>query len=581
MAAPVQSSSLRESIRACDAVMSDRYVDVEALEVPLAAAAALPPQSLDHHLEPWLAKMLRVPVTDIHSYTIDRRSLDARKKPHLTYVYRVTAAVRMDSPVHEGPGIQVRTTPPAHDDGLGKLPLLADLPMHPIVVGTGPAGIIAAYLLALHGCKPIVLDRGRDADRRTGDIERFHTTRELDPESNYLFGEGGAGTYSDGKLYTRVKDRRMRFLLEAFVAARAPRHILWRHHPHVGSDILPHMCKRLRKFITDRGGEFRWETTVTDVIAEGGRCAGVVTSSGERLRAPLTLIAPGHSARELISTLIQRKIDHKAKGFQLGCRIEHDQRLVDLGQYGCIPGKDVPKHLLGAAEYNLVSRPQMRRDGSKPENVTTFCMCPGGEIIAATSDRGQLSTNGMSRFARSSPFANAGLIVNQEVNYEGDGLAGFDLINRLETECFQAGGGDFSCPAQSAMGFIRGEAGVAPTTSSYRLGVRPGRLDRILPPKTVSALGEALRFFDRVIPGFLAHGTLVGVEARISSPVRFERDPATLMSSLPGLYLAGEGAGYAGGIVSAGLDGLRLAETILTGKPALREKGPAQDYAPA
>lgn len=556
-------------------------VDVAALDVPLALAAQLPLQSLDHHLKPWIAKRLRIPESDVSGYTIERRSLDARKKPHLTYVYHLVAEVREDSPVHEGPGVVVRTQPPGHDDSLYHLTVAEGLPLHPLVVGTGPAGLMAAYLLALYGCKPLVLDRGRDADTRTADIGRFHETRTLDPESNYLFGEGGAGTYSDGKLYTRVKDRRMRFLLEAFVAARAPKHILWRHHPHVGSDILPHMCKRLRQAIIDRGGEFRWNTTVADVLDEGGRCAGVVTTTGEKLRAPLTLIAPGHSARDLIGTLIRRGVTHKAKGFQLGCRIEHDQKLVDLGQYGCLPGRDVPKHLLGAAEYSLVSRPPARRDGSKPENVTTFCMCPGGEIIAATSDAGQLSTNGMSRFSRSSPFANAGLIVNQEVDYGSDGLAGFELINRLERECFVAGGSDFSCPAQSALAFMRGEAGAAPTSSSYRLGIRPGRLDRILPAKTVSALGEALRFFDRVIPGFLMHGTLVGIEARISSPVRFERDPATLMSSLPGLYLAGEGAGYAGGIVSAGLDGLRLAETILTGKPALREKGPAQDYAPA
>ena len=556
------------------------YVDIEALDVPLSQAAELPIQSLDHHLHPWIAKALRVPEADVRGYTIERRSLDARKKPHLIYQYRLVAELREDSPVHEGAGIAVRTAPPTQDDGLYHLTTVADLPLHPVVVGTGPAGIMAAYLLALYGCKPIVLDRGRDADTRTADIERFHQSRELDAESNYLFGEGGAGTYSDGKLYTRVKDRRMRFLLEAFVAARAPKHILWRHHPHVGSDILPHMCKRLRQFIEEKGGVFRWNTTVADVFEENGRCGGVITTTGERISSPLTLIAPGHSARGLIGTLIRRGISHKAKGFQLGCRIEHDQRLVDFGQYGCLPGKDLPRHLLGAAEYNLVSRPPARRDGTKPENVTTFCMCPGGEIIAATSDRGQLSTNGMSRFARDSAFANAGLIVNQEVDYAGDGLAGFDLIDRLERECFAAGGGDYSCPAQGAMAFLRREAGAAPTSSSYRLGIRPGRLDQILPPATVAALGEALKFFERVIPGFLTHGTLVGVEARISSPVRFERDPATLMSSLPGLYLAGEGAGYAGGIVSAGLDGLRLAETILTGKPALREKGPREDYAP-
>jgi uncharacterized FAD-dependent dehydrogenase len=199
-------------------------------------------------------------------------------------------------------------------------------------------------------------------------------------------------------------------------------------------------------------------------------------------------------------------------------------------------------------------------------------MCPGGEIIAATSEEGHLSTNGMSRYARSSPFANAGLIVNQPVDEASGGLAGFDLVERLERACFEAGGSDYSCPAQRATAFLRGEAGEAPTRSSYRLGLRPGRLDRILPPATVTAIGEALRHFEHLIPGFLTHGTLVGVEARVSSPVRFERNPDTLASSLPGLYLMGEGAGYAGGIVSAGLDGLRLAETILTGKPAKRDK---------
>jgi uncharacterized protein len=546
-----------------------RFVDIDALEVPLKSAAKLPVQSLDHHLKSWIARACRIPEQDVVRYVIDRRSLDARKKPDLRFVYNLRAEVREDSPVHEAPGISVRTAPPPQDHSLNHLPLADGLPLHPIVVGAGPAGQMAAYLLALHGCKPLVIDRGRDADTRTADLARFHSTRMLDPESNYLFGEGGAGTYSDGKLYTRVKDRRMRFLLEAFVAARAPRHILWRHHPHIGSDILPHMCKHLRKQIEQWGGRFRWNAAVKDVLVRDGRCAGVELTDGERIDAPLVLIAPGHSARDLITALMRRGVEHKAKGFQLGCRIEHDQRVIDLGQYGCLPGRDLPKHLLGAAEYNLVSRPPPH---AKADHVTTFCMCPGGEIIAATSDRGQLSTNGMSRYARASAFANAGLIVNQPVEREGDGMAGFALIERLEREAFAAGGGDYTCPAQGATAFMRGEDGPAVGASSYRLGVRPGRIDRILPPATVTALREALRFFERVIPGFLTKGTLVGVETRISSPVRFERDPETLASSLPGLYLAGEGAGYAGGIVSAGLDGLRLAETILTGKPALRER---------
>jgi uncharacterized FAD-dependent dehydrogenase len=540
-------------------------VTVEHLEVPIAPLASQPPHSIDHKLHSWIARHCRIPVTDIVDYQIQRRSIDARKKPDVRFVYHVLARVRENSPVREGPGVVVHTQPPAQDDSLHHLTTISPLPLHPIIVGTGPAGIMAAYLLARYGCKPIVIDRGRDADARTKDLDVFHRTRELNPESNYLFGEGGAGTYSDGKLYTRVKDRRMRFLLEAFVAARAPRHILYRHHPHIGSDILPHMAKRLRKQIVDWGGTFKWNTKVTDVIVREKKCAGVILESGERIEAALTLIAPGHSARELLGRLIEHGLEHKAKGFQLGCRVEHDQRLIDLGQYGCQP----PRYLLHAAEYNLVSRPPTHVNA---ESVTTFCMCPGGEIIAATSDRGQLSTNGMSRFARASPYANAGLIVNQEVDRDGSGLAGFELINDLERKAFAAGGSDYSCPAQSALAFVRGEAGNPVKNSSYKLGVRPGRIDTMLPPSTAKAIRQALIHFEKIIPGFLKEGSIVGVETRVSSPVRFERNPENLSSSMPGLYLAGEGAGYAGGIVSAGLDGLRLAETILTGKPALRER---------
>lgn len=550
-------------------VTDTRRVDIEHLEVPLADLRGREDIGIDHRLTPWLARHLGVAEADVVSYRLDRRSLDARKKPDLRFVYNLTAEIRDGAPVAERPGVAVLTGPPPQDDPLWHLPLRRPLPERALIVGTGPAGLMCAYLLAAHGCRPVILDRGRDVARRGADIDRLHRDRAIDPDSNYLFGEGGAGTYSDGKLYTRVKDRRMRFLLEAFVAARAPRHILWRHHPHIGSDILPHMCRHLRTRIEAMGGTYRWDAEVADIIEQDGRCAGVVLKDGERLTAPLTVIAPGHSARGLIAAIARRGVQHKAKGFQLGCRIEHDQRVIDLGQYGCVAGADWPRHLLHAAEYNLVSRPPERL---RAQSVTTFCMCPGGEIIPATSDPGQLSTNGMSRFARASGFANAGLIVNQEPDREADPMAGFDLVERLERECFAAGGADYACPAQRAIDFVRGAAGPVPDATSYRLGLRPARLDRILPPATTRAIGAALGFFDRIIPGFLAKGTLVGVEARVSSPVRFERNPDTLESSLPGLYLAGEGAGYAGGIVSAGLDGLRIAETILTGIPARRER---------
>jgi uncharacterized FAD-dependent dehydrogenase len=548
---------------------STLLVDIEHLSVPLAALRDGAPQSLDHHLRPWIAAQCGIAETAVIDYRIERRSLDARQKPDLRYVYHLIARVSDGAPVVEGEGVTVRTAPPPEDQSLHHLPLRQPLPLHPLIVGAGPAGQMAAYLLAMHGCRPLVIDQGAEAAERTRDIARFHATRQLDPRSNYLFGEGGAGTYSDGKLYTRVKDRRMRFLLEAFVAARAPRHILYRHHPHIGSDLLPHMCRRLRQQIEAWGGSFRWHAEVQDIVERDGRCQGVVLADGSRLEAPLVMIGCGHSARALVRRLLARGISHKAKGYQLGCRIEHGQELIDLGQYGCRAGVDLPRHLLGAAEYNLVSRPPPHLQAA---SVTTFCMCPGGEIIAATSDPGQLSTNGMSRYARSSPFANAGLIVNQEIDRDGDGQAGFAAIDAIERAAFAAGGGDYQCPAQAAVDFLRGTLQTPLRPSSYRLGCRPGRIDRLLPAPTVRAIAQALQHFERIVPGFLRHGQVVGVETRVSSPVRFERDPETLASSLPGLYLMGEGAGYAGGIVSAGLDGLRLAETVLTGRPARRER---------
>lgn len=545
-------------------------VQIDDLVVSLAGPLAGERIGVDNRLHQAIADHVRVRRDQVTGYTIERRSLDARRKPDLVFRYRLQANLADGSAPQEGPGVQVLTDPPNQEDPLYHLPLSDQRPREVLVVGTGPAGLMAAYLLALHGTKVVVLDRGRDVARRHDDIERFRASRDLNPESNYLYGEGGAGTYSDGKLYTRAKDRRMRFLLEAFVSARAPRDCLYTHHPHVGSDILPHMVRRLREQIIAWGGSFRWDAEVVDLIRstdhDQPRCQGVVLATGERLTADATLLAPGHSARRLITRLCELGIEHKAKGFQLGCRIEHDQRLINLAQLGC---EAPPRYLLPAAEYNLVNRPPRDR---RVEGVTTFCMCPGGEIITATCDPGQLSTNGMSPHHRRGHWANAGLICNQPVDRSGDGLAGFAAIERIERAAFAAGGSDYTCPGQAATAFLRGEAGPPPPSGSYHLGQVPGRLDELLPRATVDALRAALRRFERIIPGFLRHGRLVGVETRVSSPVRFERNPETLASSLPDCYLAGEGAGYAGGIVSAALDGIRLAETMLTGQPARREK---------
>ncbi len=547
----------------------EQHVKISHLEIPLRALADQPHISCDHHLHSWIAGHCDINESDVINYKILHRSLDARRKRDIRFVYRLDVTLREDSPLRENESTRLYTPEPDQNHRLYQLSARSPLPEHPLIVGTGPSGMMAAYLFAMYGCKPIVLERGFEVEQRHADIESFLHTRQLNPDSNYLFGEGGAGTYSDGKLYTRIKDHRIRFLLEAYVAARAPRRILYDHHPHIGSDILPYVVRRLRKQIEAWGGSFQWGATVTDVLVRQGRCHAVVLKNGETLEAPFTLIACGHSARDLIQTLVRRGITHRLKDFQLGCRIEHPQHLIDQAQYGWIP----PRHLVGAAAYQMTCRPPKNSNIAK---TTTFCMCPGGEIIAATSDEGQLCTNGMSRFRRNLPYANAGLIVNQRASNFKSALEAFTFLETIEQRAFDAGAGTgithpYQCPAQSASAFIRAETGLHTRDTSYRPGVRPARIDQLLPRKTVIALCAALKYFEKCIPGFMDSGILIGVETRISSPVHFERNPETLESSLPGLYLVGEGAGYAGGITSSALDGLRIAETILTGKAAIRK----------
>lgn len=548
---------------------SEQQVRISHLEIPVKELMETSSVSWEQRLHPWIAKRCGIDEQDVLSYEIRHRSLDARRKPDIKYIYQLDVKVRANSPVHEDANTVVSTPEPDHEHPLYHLPISLPAPEHPVIVGAGPAGLMAAYLLALYGCKPLILDRGTDVDQRRADIEHFLHTRQLNPESNYLFGEGGAGTYSDGKLYTRIKDHRIKFLLDAYVAARAPHRILYDHHPHIGSNILPSMVKRLRRQIEAWGGTFRWNAAVEDILIRRDHCEGVILRSGETVTGPLTLIACGHSARELIQQLVQRGIHHHLKDFQLGCRIEHLQQLIDQGQYGWIP----PRHLVGAAEYQFTNRPSAQSHVAK---ATTFCMCPGGEIIAATSDPGRLCTNGMSPFLRNGSYANAGLIVNQPAAQFSAANQAFEMLDAIERQAFTSGSGAeqayaYRCPAQSARAFVRGEAGLASQETSYRLGITAARLDQLLPSATVHALREALQYFEKLIAGFLRDGVLIGVETRVSSPVRFERSPETLSSSLPGLYLAGEGAGYAGGITSAALDGLRVAETILTGTPATRK----------
>lgn len=508
--------------------------------------ARLVPTDDDELLRPLVARACGVRTGDIRAITITRRSLDARQKPKVKVLYAITAELR------EGITPHGKLEPPPDEPQLA-IPENRSGVRQPLVVGTGPAGLFGALILAMAGAQPIIVERGRDVDRRRHDIDQFFASRHLNPESNLLFGEGGAGTWSDGKLFTRVRDPRGRLVLQTFVDAGAQPEILYYAHPHIGSDRLPAVIAAIRQRICDLGGTFLWDTRVTAVEGDD-RFRGLRLADGSLLTGPAALVACGHSARDLIEQMATR-VDTALKGFQLGCRIEHSQAFINRTQFGV----EHPCPALGAAEYLFSIHGDDRGQGA-----TTFCMCPGGEIIPATCETGTLCTNGMSNAARSGHFANSAIISTLPEHTFQSPRQAFDFLHRLEERLFALGGADYSAPAQPAAAFLKGcQAPLPSHSSSYRLGLVPERLDTLVPEPIRSAIRRALREFDRKAPGFIAEGTLIGMETRVSSPVRFLRNPNTLATSMPGLYVAGEGGGMAGGIVSAAIDGIRLAERIL------------------
>jgi uncharacterized FAD-dependent dehydrogenase len=488
----------------------------------------------------------------VESYRILRKTLDARSKNKIHFIYNIEASVKKRFSEEEQAEENL-----IQSDPLRNLPTKDALPENPVVIGTGPAGLLAAYLLADYGCNPIILERGKKVEDRKEDIDALFQKRELNEESNFLYGEGGAGTYSDGKLYTRIKDKRIDYVLDIFASCGAPQEIVYIKRPHIGSDILPKMIKNIRRQIEQMGGRFIWDKKVERVIEKDGKCMGVELADSEKIDSQCVIAAPGLSARGFIQSLIESGVEHCLKDFQIGCRIEHTQDFINSAQYGTA---SLPPYL-GAAEYNLISRPQKK---SRLLNATSFCMCPGGEIIPATDSKGQLSTNGMSPYSRNGRFANAALIVNQSLSSFASPSKAFAFLAELEKQAFKSGGNSYSSPAQGAYAFVQGEKSLPITESSYKLGITPERIDLILPKKTSMSLKEALVHFEKTMPGFMFSGTIVGVETRVSSPVRFIRNPETLESSMKGLYIAGEGAGYAGGIISSAIDGLKIAEKILT-----------------
>ncbi|MHB1341161.1 MAG: NAD(P)/FAD-dependent oxidoreductase [Coriobacteriia bacterium] len=511
------------------------------------------------------AVRLGIDADTIASVRLLRRSVDARRKSNVHFV--VTLGVTLDDAAGEAEAAvvarlrddDVRVTAPV------ALPAMVRLrtapPTRPVIVGTGPAGLFAGLTLARAGAHPIVLERGAAVGERIRAVEGFIRDGVLDPDSNIQFGEGGAGTFSDGKLTTNTHDPRCRSVLETFVAAGAAEEILWQAKPHIGTDHLTGAVRRLREEIESLGGEVRFGTRLTDLaLDQGTRLRGVVTQSDrgtEEFATDVLVLATGHSARDTFELLEARGARLAQKPFSIGVRIEHDQRTVDRAQYGSAAGHPA----LGAADYKLSYHLPSGR------GVYTFCMCPGGWVVAAASEAEGVVTNGMSRFAREGANANAALLVSVFPADFGDThpLAGMRFQRRWERAAFELGGGSFRAPAQLMGDFLQGVAssaagGVEPT---YPLGVEYADLAKCLPDFAVSSLREAVPVFHRRMRGFgTADALLTGVETRSSSPVRVLRDDS-LQSNLRGIYPCGEGAGYAGGIMSAAVDGIRCAEAVL------------------
>jgi len=493
--------------------------------------------------------------------TLFKRSYDARKKNSgILFICIVDVQVRDEAAVlrRNARDRSIGVAPDTTYHPVAQAP--ASLRERPLVVGFGPCGLFAALLLAQMGFKPIVLERGREVRRRTKDTWALWRQNTLTPESNVQFGEGGAGLFSDGKLYSQIKDPRFygRKVMQEFVRAGAPPEILYVSKPHIGTFRLTGVVSAMREEIIALGGEVRFESRVADLNIENGGVEGVVLDNGETLHSRHVVLALGHSSRDTFRMLERRGVFLEAKPFAIGLRIEHPQSMIDVARLGRFAGR--PE--LGAADYKLVHHARNGR------SVYSFCMCPGGMVVAATSEPGRVVTNGMSQYSRNERNANAGIVVgiNPLQDYPGGPLAGVTLQESLESQAFVLGGSNYCAPGQLLGDFVRGEssAQLGEVVPSYQPGVQLGDLSQALPAYAVEAIREALPAFGSQIRGFdRDDAVLTGVETRTSSPVRITRDAQSLQSlNVRGLYPCGEGAGYAGGILSAGVDGIKVAEAV-------------------
>jgi hypothetical protein len=506
-----------------------------------------------------LAQLLGLAPDDLLRWRILRKSLDARDKDALQFVYTAEVVLPQDEArlvakalgtCHPAARIDFYHEEPFRLPPSGSCPL----PHRPVVIGSGPGGLVAAYFLAEQGYRPLVLERGRPVRDRIRDVRAFDAGRPLDPESNYLFGEGGAGTFSDGKLTYRGSGPDVRRVLQLFAECKGKPSILYDARPHLGSNRLPAVVKAIRRRIEALGGEVRFSCRVEDLDLADGRLRGLYTSSGY-IPASVAVLAIGHSARDTYAMLLRRGVPLVQKPFQLGVRIEHLQETVNRVKYGPTP----LEARLGAADYSLIANGQ--------HDLFTFCMCAGGYIMPSVSEPGAFCTNGMSLSKHDSPYANSGLVVTipSEAFGAGDVLAGVRLQQEYEQRAFHMGRGDYLCPAQRATDFLAERQTKAVPPNSYLRGSVPGRIAELVPPLVLAALRHGLPIMDRKWRGrFLPEAVLVGPEARGSAPVRIVRDDTTRTTpGLEGLYPVGEGAGYAGGIVSAAVDGLKTAKAIV------------------
>ncbi len=502
---------------------------------------------------------LSISAAQLQGYEIRRRGYDARNKRNIYLVYTLDVETSLNAQLLEkfaGHG-SVKATPDMAYQCVAQAPV--DLQQRPLVIGFGPCGLLAGLLLAEMGYKPIIIERGKEVRERTKDTFGFWRDKKLNTESNVQFGEGGAGTFSDGKLSTQIKDPKQygRKVLTEFVEAGAPEEILYVSKPHIGTFRLVSMVEKIRAKIISLGGEIRFSARVDELLIDNAQVTGITLADGETLRANHIALAIGHSARDTFQMLYDKQVHMEAKPFSIGFRIEHPQSLIDQARFGKYAGNPI----LGSADYKLVHH------CSNGRSVYSFCMCPGGTVVAAASEEGQVVTNGMSQYSRQERNANSAIVVGIDPSdYPGGPLAGIDLQRQLERNAYLLGGENYDAPAQKVGDFLRGadSTTLGSVIPSFKPGIKLTDLSSALPDFCIAAIREAIPAFNKQIKGFAQNDALLtGVETRTSSPLVIKRNQHDLQSiNTRGLYPCGEGAGYAGGIMSAAIDGIKIAEAI-------------------